>query len=139
MRLCLLALGLAPLLTWAGSALLQAEWLVAPARAWFTFQCHHAPSRSFAWAGDVLPVCARCLGIYAALSISGLLAAPGTKWTTLFAAFTLGALSIAVDVATEANGWRGQSALLRVVTGALFGYPAGVALIKWARLRSHGV
>ena len=36
--------------------------------------CHQQPERSFHWAGEVWPVCARCLGLYAAAPMGAFLA-----------------------------------------------------------------
>jgi uncharacterized membrane protein len=39
--------------------------------------CHQRPDRSFAWQGRAMPVCARCMGLYAAVPLGACLAAIG--------------------------------------------------------------
>jgi uncharacterized membrane protein len=42
--------------------------------AFASFICHQQPDRSFAWSGVPWPVCARCLGLYAAAPAGATLA-----------------------------------------------------------------
>lgn len=42
--------------------------------AFASFICHQQPDRSFMWAGAPWPVCARCLGLYAAAPVGATLA-----------------------------------------------------------------
>jgi hypothetical protein len=55
----------------AGAAVLIAAVFAAPfapaIRIAFSAVCHQLPERSFLWLGGPMPVCARCLGLYAGL------------------------------------------------------------------------
>ena len=62
---------------WLG-ALLAAPWLPPPLAASVyalgSFICHQRPDRSFAIAATQLPVCGRCLGIYAGAAVGAMVA-----------------------------------------------------------------
>lgn len=101
--------------------------------AWFRFQCERDPLRMLA-AGAV---CARCLGLYVGLGAGGLVARPRLGGRRLELWLALATLAMLADVGSESLGWRPAWAPLRLATGLLLGYPAGVALIAaldaWAR------
>jgi uncharacterized membrane protein len=90
--------------------------------AWFRFQCERDPARSFAG----VAVCARCLGIYAGFGLGGALGRPALPLRTA-GAWIAGALALlALDLASEALGYRPASAALRLLTGFLLAYPVGL-------------
>jgi uncharacterized membrane protein len=101
--------------------------------AWFEFQCHREPARSFSVLSHVLPVCSRCFGIYAGLGLGALLARPRLGIWPLRIWVGVAALAMILDVATEHYGLRPESALLRLFTGLLLSYPVGAALVWSAR------
>lgn len=132
-RLALIAFGLSPVLTWAVGVVGAPDGLTVPLRAWFDLQCHNAVLRSFAWSGETLPVCARCLGIYLAFAVAGAISPGRATWRVLGCVLTAGAAAMVVDVVTETRGLRPQWPLVRFLVGAVFAYPAGVAMVRWAR------
>jgi uncharacterized membrane protein len=95
--------------------------------------CHQLPERSFHLAGVQLPVCARCLGIYAgaaaaaSIHVLGVGAADSARWRTLGPraarrVFVVSALPTLVTVALEWAGvWRGTN-----ITRAIAGVAVGV-------------
>lgn len=98
--------------------------------------CHQQPERSFHLAGAQLPVCARCLGLYAGAA-AGLTiwtaVAPirGLRWTRPRAVISL-AISGAPTAATVASAWLGTGdpsnawrAALALPLGAAAGLIAG--------------
>ena len=77
--------------------------------------CHQRPDRSFHLLGAQLPVCARCLGIYAGAALGSLFAL-NARSRALLAAVPLrpmlvaGAIPTAVTVAAEWSGmWAGSN------------------------------
>jgi uncharacterized membrane protein len=109
------------------------------------FICHQIPERSFHLAGFQIPVCARCLGIYAGfaavacvhVAAASRLAAsrprgltPSSRGLTPSAArwvFLVSALPTAVTLGLEWGAvWRGSN-LARAIAGAALGI--GVALV----------
>jgi uncharacterized membrane protein len=100
--------------------------------------CDQIPERSFHLAGFQIPVCARCLGIYAgaALAASVHLLASGasdsSRWRILSAAdarrvFLLGAIPTLVTKALEWAGvWQGTN-VVRAIAGVALG--VGGALV----------
>ena len=100
--------------------------------------CHQLPERSFHLAGFQLPVCARCLGIYAGaaaaatIHVLGVFVADSTRWRLLNPAaarrvFLVSALPTVVTVALEwAGAWSGTN-VVRAIAGVALG--VGGALV----------
>ena len=126
---------LAPLIVCLGVAwmalVLSAPFLPAlPAALTYaaaSFICHQLPDRSFHSGTVQLPVCARCLGIYAGFAIGGLVAV-GRRWrmgpqrARMVAA--AGAVPTLVTVAAEWVGVWATSNGMRFVAGL----PLGAAI-----------
>jgi uncharacterized membrane protein len=114
-----LTTALAPILSATGHQL-----LARPIYFYFHFLCHQDPDRSFHIAGHQMAVCERCLAIYGALLVGGLvfallrsrLAPLSPRGLLLFA------LPMAVDGLTQLAGLRESTWELRLATGALFGF-----------------
>jgi uncharacterized membrane protein len=117
--------------TGAGSAL---------ARLAFARVCHQDPARSLIIAGALLPVCARCAGIYLGFFIgfSGrlLLRAPDRDRPLPRATMALGFAPLCLDGALNAAGLLATPPELRLVTGLIFGIVAARAL--WPALLDAG-
>jgi uncharacterized membrane protein len=85
--------------------------------------CHHDPARTLAIGGELLPVCARCTGLYAGAALGGVV---GLGWrlnrvgALAFAATALTGLGFVAAVA-EAAGWLATANGPRVVLGAALG------------------
>jgi uncharacterized membrane protein len=100
--------------------------------------CHQIPERSFHLAGFQIPVCARCLGIYAGASlvafvqVLGGLVSDSTRWRILSPrtarqVFLVSALPTLLTVGLEwADVWRGTN-IGRALAGITLG--AGGALV----------
>jgi uncharacterized membrane protein len=103
--------------------------------------CHQIPERSFHLAGAQLPVCARCIGIYAgaaaAASIHALaiLVADSARWRTLTpraarGVFLVSALPTIVTVALEWAGlWRGSN-IVRAIAGGVVGIGGALVVMS---------
>jgi uncharacterized membrane protein len=102
--------------------------------------CHQIPERSFHLAGFQLPVCARCLGIYAgaaAASVHGvsMLLTDSTRWRILRpraarTVFLVSALPTLVTVGLEWGGvWRGTNSV-RAIAGIALGVGAGLVVMS---------
>jgi len=117
--------------------LLAAPFLITPlsaiAYAIGSLVCHQLPDRSFHVGGFQLPVCARCLGIYAGAAFAAVIGAVRSssrigqpaKLTTRAARWivALAALPTAISVGFEAGGvWHGTNAMRAVA-----GFPVGLA------------
>lgn len=107
-----------------------------------SFICHQFPDRSFHLAGAQLPVCARCLGIYAGFSAAAVghviprvhvragrspLTASSARWI-----FAMAALPTVATVALEWSGLWASTNLVRVVAGSTLGI--GLALVVMSAL-----
>lgn len=119
--------------TFIGIALLTpvayALGMTGPASAVFDayrFVCAQTPSHSFYIAGYQCCLCARCLSIYCALLLGGLLlnffrrsprAAQPLNWKF----WLLAMVPMALDGGTQLFGWRESNAGLRILTGVIFG------------------
>jgi uncharacterized membrane protein len=111
--------------------------LVAVTYAAASFVCHQIPERSFYRGVAQLPVCARCLGIYAGLAAGALAwcvvdaAGRRTPRIAIRRVLLLTALPTALTVVLESTGlWAGSNAL-RAVSGAVLGLGLACAL-AWA-------
>jgi uncharacterized membrane protein len=130
---------------WLG-VLVAAPWLptflAALVYAAGSVICHQIPERSVYLGGAQLPVCARCLGIYAGLAIgavaclatggdSGRSAAwPVARW------FAIAAVPTLVMVALETAGLVHTTNLVRLLAGTVLG--GGVsAVVVWAGATLH--
>jgi uncharacterized membrane protein len=92
-----------------------------------SFICHQLPERSFHLGAFQIPVCGRCLGIYAGFAIaSGVhvlalshYSRPLTR-VTARAVIVAGALPTAVTLALERSGvWHGSNIVRAIAGGAL--------------------
>jgi uncharacterized membrane protein len=118
LSLYVLTTALAPLLSATGHSL-----LARPIYFYFHFLCHQDPDRSFQIAGHQMAVCERCVAIYAALFLGGLLfALLRSRLAPLSPrGLLLFALPMAIDGLTQLAGLRESTWELRIITGALFG------------------
>lgn len=121
------------------------DWLARPVFDFCHIVCVQDPNHSFNINGHQMAVCERCLAIYAALGLLGLLfhlvryrLRPIKFWQ-----YGVLALPMALDGFTQLFGWRESTWELRLLTGAIFGfgsvwymYPQLEALMnylkKWA-------
>ena len=95
--------------------------------------CHQIPERSFYWAGQQLPVCARCTGLYlsGALGLIGWIAIKSvSRWRAIpidprvaLRVLAIAAVPTALSLAAGSLGlWGGSN-----VTRALLAIPLGAA------------
>jgi uncharacterized membrane protein len=101
--------------------------------------CHQIPERSFHLTGFQLPVCARCLGIYAGAALGacgfvlgGILSGWTMPWRTLSAqaarrVFLVSAAPTLVTVGLEWSGYWSGTNIVRSIAGIALG--AGGALV----------
>jgi uncharacterized membrane protein len=97
--------------------------------------CHQRPERSFHLAGIQLPVCARCLGLYAS-GAAGLVAA--WLWSRRIARharvlLVATALPIIITVALEWIGAIATTNVERFLTGLPLGLVAGLVIVESLR------
>ena len=97
-------------------------------RLLFRVMCHGIPSRCVEVFGVPMPICARCLGIYAGLLV-GLLAFRVLPWISeramRIAAF-LAVTPLAIDGLTQLTGLRESTNPLRLATGIAAGFAFGM-------------
>lgn len=104
----------------------------------FRLLCHGRAERCLLLWNTPMPICSRCVGIYAgALALLGLFAATSRRWNREIATWAALVLTIplVVDGVTQALGLRESSNALRLLTGLL----AGLAGMAWvvSRLPRH--
>jgi uncharacterized membrane protein len=119
------SLALLPLVPAAVAHLAPLEALGRLLDACFAFQCERDPLRTF----QGFAVCARCYGIYAGLALGALLLRPRITPFAQRVWLAVAALVLVLDVSSEVLGMRPAWAPLRLVTGALLGYPVSLGLL----------
>lgn len=92
----------------------------------YRFVCAQTPSHSFYIAGYQCCLCARCLSIYCALLLGGLLLnvirrQPRAPRPLNWKFWVLAMVPMALDGGTQLFGWRESNAGLRILTGIIFG------------------
>ncbi|HXW05040.1 MAG TPA: DUF2085 domain-containing protein [Vicinamibacterales bacterium] len=117
-----IAVLLAPLSGADGSV---AAWLVYHAGGTV---CHQRPDRSFFLAGEPMPVCARCFGLYASGATAALLAwtvVPGSRNGNSRAVLGMAALPTIATIAVEWLGLVTPGSVLRALSALPLGAAAG--------------
>lgn len=101
----------------------------------FRLLCHNIASRAFVIGGGAMPVCSRCIGLYAG-AIAGIAAAVATRGRLRIppAAVMVAALPLIIDGATQALGLRESTNVLRFATGAVAGAFALMAVLHWINI-----
>ena len=129
-----LFLGAATLCTWAIAQGASEKW-----RLLFRIMCHGMPARSLELFGTTMPLCARCVGIYAGL-LAGLLAFKAIPLlrqrvmrVVAFAALT----PLAIDGLTQLTGLRESTNPLRLATGAVAGIAFGLWILSAVERRDE--
>lgn len=89
--------------------------------------CHQLPSRSFFLNGAKLAVCARCFGIYLFFFLGGLFSFSLDRNSSLSKIWLiLSMIPLGVDGMGQLLGLWKSTNLLRLVTGAFFGFVAAL-------------
>lgn len=96
------------------------------ARFPFRMICHGIPERCLVVFGSTMPVCSRCIGIYAG-AIVGIGAALLLRRRLPGIVAALAVLPLAIDGVTQALGIRESTNAIRFATG----FVAGAALLCW--------
>lgn len=133
LRALLIFAGVSPWLPSLLSEVPVVGQLATLVEVWFGFQCHRDPARALSFGSSVLPVCARCFGIYAGLGLGALVLWPrlAPKFVRLW--LVAAVVVMLLDVVTELLDMRPPSAALRVFTGVVLAWPIAVALVDSAR------
>jgi uncharacterized membrane protein len=106
--------------------------------ALFMLVCHRMPERTLELAGVAMPICSRCAGIFAGLSLGMLVCWP--RPSIQRARWALGAAGLLMlgDVLAQDFGLHPMWHATRLATGALLGYIASVTLVA-AIVRERGI
>ena len=90
--------------------------------------CNQIASRSFFLNGNQMPVCARCLAIYAGISGGILFSTRKRPYLIKGWGLILGIIPMGVDGGVQLLGFYESNNLIRVITGLLGGGTVGLAL-----------
>lgn len=120
-------LGAATLCTWAVAAGASMQW-----RLLFRLMCHGRVERSLELFGAPMPICARCVGIYAGmlLGILAFWAVPLLRERVMRGVAIAATLPLALDGLTQLTGLRESTNPLRIATGALAGLAFGLWILS---------
>ncbi len=124
-RVALIATGILPFLAVIAPGSTVSE-LLAP---WFRFQCHGLAERTIALAGRPFPVCSRCLGIYAGLSLAALLMRPLVSPHARRAWLVAAAIAMVAEVVVQDSTGHAPIHALRAATGLALAWPIALMVI----------
>jgi uncharacterized membrane protein len=96
----------------------------------FMFVCHRLPERTLHVAGEAMPLCSRCAGIFTGLAAGALTCWPRLSLPRARIALAVGGVLMLADVVTQDLGVHPVWHSTRLLTGALLGYTASAALMS---------
>lgn len=94
----------------------------------FHFICHRIPERVPSLFGVELPMCSRCIGIWAGLSLSAVIAWPVLSLRALRYWIPIALGLMAIEVITQDLGWHPVFHPTRLLSGLLLSVPMGGAI-----------
>jgi len=120
-------LGAATLCTWAIGHGASMQW-----RMLFRLMCHGKVERCLELFGAPMPICARCVGIYAGmlLGILAFWAVPLLRERVMRGVAIVAALPLALDGLTQLTGLRESTNELRIATGVIAGLAFGLWILS---------
>ena len=120
-------LGAATLCTWAISQGASMRW-----RLLFRLMCHGKVERCVELFGAPMPICARCVGIYAGmlLGILAFWAVPLLREKVMRGVAFAAAAPLALDGLTQLTGLRESTNELRIATGVIAGLAFGLWILS---------
>lgn len=134
-RIVLAVVAAIPTVILAASALCSWAISLGASETWrmlFRIMCHGRPERSLAIAGVTMPICARCVGIYAGLlvGLAAFVVIPYLR-ERIVRPFALAAVvPLAIDGLTQLAGLRESTNELRIVTGLVAGLAFGLWVLS---------
>ena len=120
-------LGAATLCTWAIAQGASMQW-----RLLFRLLCHGRVERCLELFGAPMPLCARCVGIYAGmlLGILAFWAVPLLREKVMRGVAFAAVTPLAIDGLTQATGLRESTNELRIATGLIAGLAFGLWILS---------
>jgi uncharacterized membrane protein len=108
-------------------------------RLLFRIMCHGMPSRSLELFGASMPLCARCVGIYAGmlLGIVAFWAVPLLRERVMRRFALICLTPLAIDGLTQLTGLRESTNELRLATGAIAGLAFGLWVLSAVERRDE--
>jgi uncharacterized membrane protein len=122
-----LILGAATLCTWAIAEGASERW-----RLLFRIMCHGMAERSLTLFGTPMPICARCVGIYAGMlaGIVAFWAVPLLRERVMRIVAMVCVAPLAIDGLTQLAGLRESTNPLRLATGVIAGMAFGLWILS---------
>lgn len=120
-------LGASALCTWAIAQGASMQW-----RVLFRLMCHGMVERSLELFGVPMPICARCVGIYAGM-LAGILAfaaIPLLRERVMRVVAFVAVTPLAIDGLTQLSGLRESTNELRLATGIVAGCAFGLWILS---------
>ncbi len=94
----------------------------------FRLLCHRLPERVLTFHGATFPLCSRCLGIWAGLSLGAALAWPSVSIKALKIITPIGMALMLAEVVTQDLGLHPVFHPTRLLSGVLLAWPIGAAV-----------
>jgi len=95
--------------------------------------CHRNPARTLSIAGELMPICSRCAGIFAGFVTGGVLPRPRLGVRACLAVGFVASVVMVIDVVTQDLGLRPMWHLTRLLTGILWGHVFALGALALGR------
>jgi uncharacterized membrane protein len=122
--------------SWAIAEGASTQW-----RVLFRIMCHGRPERCLEVFDVAMPICARCVGVYAGL-FAGLAAFPAFRFLreqALRVMVAAALMPLALDGLTQLSGLRESTNPLRIATGVVAGFAFGLWTLSAVELTGDRV
>jgi uncharacterized membrane protein len=96
----------------------------------FMFVCHRLTERTIHFAGEAMPLCSRCAGIFTGLAVGSLTCWPRLTLPQARIGLAAGGVLMLADVVTQDLGLHPVWHATRLATGGLLGWIASAALMS---------
>jgi uncharacterized membrane protein len=129
-------LGASTLCAWAIAHGASMRW-----RLLFRFMCHGIPDRCLLLFGVPMPICARCVGVYAGLLLGLMMfwLIPRLRESVLRGVAFAAVTPLAIDGLTQLAGLRESTNPLRIATGLIAGLAFGLWILSAVERRDAAV
>ncbi len=128
-RAALIGVGILPFLPRVLEGFPRTAPLLSLIARWFRFQCHGRLDRTLVLAGQHLPICSRCTGIYLGLGLAAAIARPRLEARGRRIWIVAAAVAMVSDVVLQDLTGHAPWHAVRLATGLLLAWPVALTVL----------